>query len=143
LALGLDLVTLLGAGAGDLLFRVAARSDRPVVVLLLAVAAGTLVEESREEREEEVLELEREPEPEVLLAAFFVAVFLVDLAVLAVVLLGAAFLVADFFLVAAAFVFFTAAVFFLVTQAAFVCGPGAFSVAGGVGGGLDWIYCTR
>jgi hypothetical protein len=94
------------------------------------------------------LELWREPEPEVPLAAFFVAVALVDLALLAVVFLGAAFLVtaaflvAGFFLVAAAFVCFTAAGFFLVTPDAFVRGPRSFTVVGG-GGGLDWICSTR
>jgi hypothetical protein len=76
------LVTLLGAGAGDLLFRVAARADRLVVVFVVPVvafllAAATLAEEVREEREEEELELELEPAPEVPLAAFFVAAFFV------------------------------------------------------------------
>jgi hypothetical protein len=96
-----------------------------------------------EEREEE-----SEPEPEVSLAAF-VAVPLVDLAALAAAFfLGAAvFLVtAAAFLVAGTLVFFNlvaATAFFLVTPAVFVRGPGAFSAAGGAGGGLDWICKTR
>lgn len=128
--MGLDFVTLLGAGAGDLLFRVAARSARLVVVPVVAL---WLVEEAREEREEEE-ELEPEPEPEVPLAIVFGgAVTLVDLAVVVAAslctafLVAAAFLVAGFFFVAAAFVvvffFFVAGALFLVTPAAFVRGP--------------------
>ena len=120
LVLGLDFVTLLGAGAGDLLFRVAARSARLVVVPVVAL---WLVEEVREEREEE---LEPEPEPEVPLAIVFGgAVPLLDLAVVVADFLGSAFLAAGFFFVAAAFVvfFFVAGAFFLVTPAAFVRGP--------------------
>ena len=119
LVLGLDFVTLLGAGAGDLLFRVAARSARLVVVPVVAL---WLVEEVREEREE----LEPEPEPEVPLAIVFGgAVPLLDLAVVVADFLGSAFLAAGFFFVAAAFVvfFFVAGAFFLVTPAAFVRGP--------------------
>jgi hypothetical protein len=116
----LDLVTLLGealmVGAGDLLFRAAARSDRLFVV---PVGALMLVDESREERPEE--ELEPAPEPEVPSAVFLVG----SLAALA-----------------AALVFFalSAAASFLVTPAAVVRGPGAFFVAGGAGGALAWIY---
>ena len=120
LVLGLDFVTLLGAGAGDLLFRVAARPARLVVVPVVAL---WLVEEVREEREEE---LEPEPEPEVPLAIVFGgAVPLLDLAVVVADFLGSAFLAAGFFFVAAAFVvfFFVAGAFFLVTPAAFVRGP--------------------
>ena len=119
LALALDFVTLLGAGAGDLLFRVAARSARLVVVPVVALWR---VEEVREEREE----LEPEPEPEVPLALVFGgAVPLLDLAVVVADFLGSAFLAAGFFFVAAAFVvfFFVAGAFFLVTPAAFVRGP--------------------
>jgi hypothetical protein len=134
----LDLVTLLGealmVGAGDLLFRAAARSDRLFVV---PVGALMLVDESREERPEE--ELEPAPEPEVPLAVFLVG----SLAALAAAFFASAtFFASAAFLAAAALVFFalSAAASFLVTPAAVVRGPGAFFVAGGAGGALAWIY---
>jgi hypothetical protein len=117
-------------GAGDLLFRAAARSDRLFVV---PVGALMLVDESREERPEE--ELEPAPEPEVplavLVAGFFGAAFLTG------PFLTGAFLLVFFFFAAAV------AVAFLVTPAALVRGPGAaFVSAGGAAGVLAWI-CRR